>query len=219
MLLLIDLDNTLVDRASAFNSWAHSFVEKLERPATDAIWLIKADRDGYESRESLAAMIKHQFVLEAAVPVLVDMLLYEHVDLMTLDAATAQALTLARDHGWRIAIVTNGATSQQHLKIQNVGLERYVDAVVISETVGVKKPEPRIFQIAADRLQTVLDGAWMIGDHPNADIGGAQAIGLNTAWVSRGDLWAEHSFSPTLIAPTSAEAINEIFLRNNAITE
>lgn len=215
MLILIDLDNTLVDRASAFNSWAHKFVQKLERPSTDAAWLIKVDRDGYEPRDSLAAMIKGQFALETPVTALVDMLLYEHVDSMTLAAATAQALTLARNQGWKIAIVTNGTTSQQRLKIQNVGLERYVDTVVISETEGVKKPDPQIFQIAAKRLHSSLDGAWMVGDHPTADIGGAQAIGLNTAWVSRGDLWAEHSSTPTLIAPTAAEAINEIVFNNN----
>lgn len=106
--------------------------------------------------------------------------------------------------------MTNGPTSQQRLKIQIVGLERYVDAVVISETEGVKKPDPRIFQSAAERLKTVLDGAWMIGDHPTADIEGARAIGLNTAWGSRGGLWTEHPFSPTVVAPTAAEAINEI---------
>lgn len=51
MLLLVDLDNTLVDRTSAFACWATNFVRSLGRPDSDAAWLITADRDGYEPRD------------------------------------------------------------------------------------------------------------------------------------------------------------------------
>lgn len=99
-------------------------------------------------------------------------LLYDHVGLMTIDPETTQALRNARDSGWRIGVVTNGTTAQQMLKIQTVGLEPYVDAVIISEAEQVKKPDPEIFLIAARRLGAELAGGWMVGDHPAADIAG-----------------------------------------------
>lgn len=90
--MLLDLDNTLVDRAAAFNSWARDFVINLGRPTSDAEWLIKADRDGYESRIALAQAIRNQFRLNTSVTDLVNQLLYENVSAMKVDIATTGAL-------------------------------------------------------------------------------------------------------------------------------
>ncbi|MHC6175920.1 HAD family hydrolase [Glutamicibacter sp. X7] len=212
MLLLVDLDNTLVDRASAFDSWATAFVESIGKSKSDVEWLIQADRDGYEPRDSLAHAIHERFELEMAVEGILDRLLYEHVDWLTMETATAQALRNASDHGWKIAIVTNGTTSQQWLKIQKVGLDSYVDDVVISEAEQVKKPNPEIFRIAARRLGSDLLGGWMVGDHATADIAGGQAAGLHTGWVSRGKEWSRETIFPTLTADTAAE-VNDAIVR------
>lgn len=206
----MDLDNTLIDRASAFDAWAIDFVRLLGRPDSEAAWLVEADRDGYESRDSLARAVKGRFGLDMAVEDLIDRLLYEHVGSMTIETDATQALTNAREYGWKIAIVTNGTTAQQTLKIQTVGLEPYVDAVVISEAERIKKPDPEIFRIAARRLGAELTGGWMVGDHPTADIAGGKAAGLETGWVSRGKEWPEETVSPTLIAGTAAEVINAV---------
>lgn len=72
MLLLVDLDNTLVDRASAFDRWASDFIRSHGFSADATAWLIAVDRDGYEPRESLA---------------LVDMLLFDQLERMTPNIA------------------------------------------------------------------------------------------------------------------------------------
>ncbi|MGB9033265.1 MAG: HAD family hydrolase [Paeniglutamicibacter sp.] len=210
VILLVDLDNTLLDRASAFDLWAAGFVRALGGSGSEAAWIIDADRDGYEPRESLAGAIKERFGLDTAIADIVDELLFGHVDQMNLDTATANALKNAREHGWKIAVVTNGTTAQQSLKIRTAGLESYVDAVVISESEGVKKPDPEIFRIAAGRLGLELTGGWMVGDHPTADIAGGKAAGLETGWVSRGKIWADSSMIPNLAADTAAEVIEAV---------
>lgn len=65
-LLLVDLDNTLIDRAGAFSRWAREFAAAHAGSQADARWLAAADRDGLESRERLAAMIAGQFGLGGA---------------------------------------------------------------------------------------------------------------------------------------------------------
>lgn len=61
MLLLIDLDNTLIDRTAAFKAWAAARFGPSEVP-----WLVTADRDGYEPRERLALLIAQRYALKAA---------------------------------------------------------------------------------------------------------------------------------------------------------
>lgn len=146
------------------------------------------------------------------VEALVETLLYDHVGLMTIDPETTQALRNARDSGWRIGVVTNGTTAQQMLKIQTVGLEPYVDAVIISEAEQVKKPDPEIFLIAARRLGAELAGGWMVGDHPAADIAGGRAAGLRTGLVTRGKEWPCGMAAPDLSAGTAAEVIDAVVL-------
>lgn len=210
MLLLVDLDNTLVDRASAFARWASDFVQSLGRADSETAWLIATDKDGYEPRESLARAIEERFATGHGVEVLVEKLLYDHVDLMTLDSVTADALRSARESGWRIGVVTNGTTAQQTLKIQTVGLEPYVDAVIISESEGIKKPDIELFHRAARRLNSAVAGGWMVGDHPTADISGGRAAGLRTGWVSRGKDWPIEIAAPDLSATTAAEVIDAV---------
>ena len=85
---------------------------------------------------------------------------------------------------------------------ERTGLGRVLDRVVISEAVGVKKPDPRIFTLAVDGE---VNGArvWMVGDHPSADIEGARVAGFSTAWASHGEPWA-YGWEPTLSAPSTA---------------
>ena len=61
--LLVDLDNTLVDRAAAFATFAHDFVAEFGRDPSEAEWLIKIDEDGFAPREAVAKAIRERFGL------------------------------------------------------------------------------------------------------------------------------------------------------------
>jgi putative hydrolase of the HAD superfamily len=104
-------------------------------------------------------------------------------------------------------VVSNGATRQQEAKIRLTGLDRYLADWVISEEAGVSKPNPRIFSIAAERARMRLSGAWMVGDSPEADIGGASAVGLPSVWVHRGRQWSEARYAPTRTADGAIAAL------------
>lgn len=156
--------------------------------------------------------MKERFDTGLEVDALVNMLLFDHVERITLDFRTAAALVNARESGWKIAVVTNGSTAQQTLKVRTIGLDQYVDAVIISETEGVWKPDIRIFESAASRVGAGAATGWMVGDHPAADISGGRAAGLRTGWVSRGKEWPRGLAAPDLAAPTAAEVINAIVL-------
>jgi putative hydrolase of the HAD superfamily len=219
-LLLVDLDNTLVDRAGAFERWAREFaaghgVTSARELAAggggdgDAEWLVEADRDGLESRERLAAMIGERFGLDAGgeAGVLAE-LRGGLVRQLVPDAAVTRALRDARAAGWVPFVVTNGTVEQQERKLRHTGLDRDVAGWVISEGAGLRKPDPAIFQLAAARAGLPLDGAWMIGDSAEADIVGAGHAGLPGIWLHRGRPWPVETGQPAHVADSFPRAVD-----------
>jgi len=63
-------------------------------------------------------------------------------------------------------------------------LDRFLDAVVISDEVGWRKPHPKIFQMFLDELKLKADEAVHVGDDLKYDIEGANAVGMKTVLVS-----------------------------------
>ncbi|MCX5386289.1 HAD hydrolase-like protein [Streptomyces sp. NBC_00083] len=88
------------------------------------------------------------------------------------------------------------------------GPGRLVQGRGVSESVGHKRPDPRIFRAPAATAGASLDGAWVIGDSPHADIAGAHTLGLRSVWVAHGHAWAEANFRLTHAADDGATAID-----------
>ncbi len=205
-LLLLDLDNTLLDRATAFRGWASTFLRDVGAPS-DIDWLVDADGDGLTSRYELADVLRDRYGLTATVMDIVDALRDGLVSHTRLDPLVACAVEIAGHAGWVPVVVSNGTTRQQEAKIRMTGLDRYLADWVISEEAGVSKPDPRIFSLAADRARTSLRGAWLIGDSPESDIGGAATLGVRSVWLHRGRRWTEPRFAPTVTADNAIAAL------------
>ena len=207
MLLLLDLDNTLIDRSAAFRRWSERWAPANGGGADDVAWLIEIDNDGYEPRERFAERIGARFGRP------VDAVLAElragMVDQVEFDPRVGQALGEAVAAGWSPVVVTNGRVRQQEATLRHTGLDRLVAGWVISEGAGVRKPDRRIFELAAELVGQPLTG-WMIGDNAELDIGGGAAAGLRTVWLPRGRAWpGDLPYRPTRIAADCATAIRE----------
>lgn len=196
-LLLLDLDNTLLDREGPFRAWGERFLGGIGAPADDIDWLVSIDADGLTDRWDVADAIRDRYALRIPSIDLVEELHDGVVAYTRLDPLVACALRIADDAGWVPVVVSNGSVRQQDAKIRSTGLDRYVADWVISEEAGVSKPNPRIFALAAQRVRMPLRGSWVIGDSPEADIGGAAAIGLPSVWLHRGRTWTDGRFAPT----------------------
>lgn len=80
---------------------------------------------------------------------------------------------------YKLHIITNGFQEVQIGKLNNTNLRDYFEVVVNSEMAGVKKPNPKIFEMALTLANVEKHNAIMIGDSYEADIQGALNIGLN----------------------------------------
>jgi putative hydrolase of the HAD superfamily len=85
---------------------------------------------------------------------------------------------------YKLHIITNGFKDVQYIKLQASALDRFFDVVICSDEVGVKKPNPVIFQCALGAANASSHESIMIGDCPEADVKGALAVGMKAAWFN-----------------------------------
>ncbi|TGB04448.1 HAD family hydrolase [Halobacillus salinus] len=83
---------------------------------------------------------------------------------------------------YKLAVLTNGTSEMQSAHIRALGIEAYFDCILISETEGMKKPEPDLFSRASNRLEVPFQKCVFVGDHPENDIAGAQNVGMKGYW-------------------------------------
>jgi len=77
-------------------------------------------------------------------------------------------------------VVSNSEGTIEQMLIE-IDLRAPFEVVIDSAVVGVTKPDPRIFEIALDRLDVTPAETIMVGDSPSADVAGAHAAGLRAA--------------------------------------
>lgn len=80
---------------------------------------------------------------------------------------------------YRLHIITNGFTEVQNKKIVNSQIKKYFHSIIDSETVGVKKPNIKIFDYALRVSGARSKNSLMIGDNLEADILGALNAGFH----------------------------------------
>ena len=95
----------------------------------------------------------------------------------------AALLEAVRAHA-RVAIVSNNLLAEQRDKLHFCGIASLVDELVVSEEVGVSKPDPAIFEVALARLGVQAGEAVMFGDSWTADIAGAARAGIRAVWFN-----------------------------------
>lgn len=210
-LVLFDLDDTLADRRSIFETWAESFLIEIGRDPAERSWLIDRDGDGLAPREEFFAQVIERFLLEESVDSFAEKYHRNYVESFRCTDEVISAVSRVRQAGFKTVVVTNGPVRSQSAKLVASGLVDMVDACCISEAEGHWKPDPELFRIAAERCNESFDGAWMIGDNPVADIGGAAGLGINSAWMRLGRTWPEDlEYQPTLEVDSVPEAVAAI---------
>ncbi len=125
---------------------------------------------------------------------------------------TIPTLKTLKNQGYKIGIISNaGDAKNVYRLIHRNHLRRYMDVVIISAEIGVRKPAPLIFKMALDHLGGSPQNAVMVGDTLRADILGAKQVGMAAIWITRqADTPQNNEDRLTILPDASISALKEL---------
>lgn len=199
--VLFDFDETLQDRTTAFEHYMDAFFKEflpdvkgreLEKRKED---MRRTGNGGYVDRVKWYSSLCKMWGWKYAPPAeeLAHHYDYKFGDYNVVFPNSFAVLKELKKRGYITGVITNGPGYLQNHKMEKSGLMPWVDMLLVSGDIGIHKPDPRIYEIAAQRLNLKCSECVYVGDHPINDIQGAlgagmKAIRMNFGWFYNQDL-------------------------------
>jgi putative hydrolase of the HAD superfamily len=187
--VLFDLDGTLLDRNASlieFVRWQAQGMLKTEILNVEQFVkrFIELDANGYVWKDKVYESLISEFSIQnwSVEELLTSYELCFCAFAKPMEGAVEAVKTLS-SMGAKIALVSNGKTPFQERNFNALGISSLFDTIVVSEAVGLRKPEKAIFELACELLETDVSNAIFVGDSPNADIEGANNAGMYSVYI------------------------------------
>lgn len=184
--VLFDLDNTLYDYDSYWRQRLCWSLEPVQAayPAIDTADLIEQAIAAGVYASKFDAFLQQACIHDSAVRTAAcQRYRVNDYSVLRLYADALPMLHLLRHH-CKVGLITNGPSRTQRPKIEQFGLEHHMDVVIVSEEVELAKPDPAIFRVALQQLETPSSRALYVGDSLKHDLLGAHAAGIDFVWMN-----------------------------------
>ncbi|GAB4335423.1 MAG: YjjG family noncanonical pyrimidine nucleotidase [Candidatus Abyssubacteria bacterium] len=114
----------------------------------------------------------------------------------TLSEGALETLEGLSERGVRLAIISNN-DGRCHEKCEELGIARFFETIVDSSREAVRKPSPRIFEIALERMRIAPEQVVHVGDMYGSDVLGARDAGIGQVWYNPRRSEAFEEYRPT----------------------
>lgn len=170
----------------------------------------QVDRD-VDLVENSAESLLQNLLIELGIPFAPDGLLRHALNAMfavteahwILEPDAVETLEKLQHTSVRLGIITNAMDSNDvNILIDQNDLRRHFEQIVISGDEGIRKPHPEIFQKALDFFNVEPSRAVMVGDTLQADILGANKMGIHSLWITRRVQTPDRMLMNSSIEPT-----------------
>ncbi|MGI6466657.1 MAG: YjjG family noncanonical pyrimidine nucleotidase [Sphaerochaetaceae bacterium] len=211
--LLFDADGTLLDFMSAEKSAVKRVLKELELPVKESIIASysKINNDVWLEMEKGLLSIKELKVerfrrFYALYNLDKDPVVGSEIYSQFLSETyhlyydAIEVLQRLKKSGIAMSLITNGIASVQWGRLKASAIREYFNTVVISEEIGIQKPDPRYFEITKEMVQQngdKIENPLIIGDSLTSDIAGGIASGIDTCWINRFDMTLPENIKPT----------------------
>jgi len=192
--IFFDFDDTLQSRAGAFRIYCDNFLtryfpdiqgEEKERRMDEMETHVDG---GYKSREAYWPEMIDLWGWKEAPPLadLVEDFNSRFGKAVVMLEGSVQTLQELKRRGYMLGMVTNGNSLLQNTKLDTAGIRDLFDMAVVSDDIGIWKPDKGIFEYAMQTLGVTPEESLFVGDHPLNDIQGALGAGMHVVWVDYG---------------------------------
>jgi len=198
--VLLDLDGVLMDHAGAAQEAVRSWLGARATPEIVGAWFAAQEARLAEWRAGTATWQEQRRNRLRDVLPLLDEPVGDDDELDRLFATgylpayerawrgfddAAPAIASLRSAGYRLGVLTNGSEHQQSKKLRAIGLIDVVGPMFTAEALGVRKPDPRAFLVACERLDVRPVEVLYVGDEHEVDVLGARSAGLGALLLDR----------------------------------
>lgn len=208
--VFFDADDTLYDYPKAERAALEACLNEfaIEQPAAPFIAAYRRhNRDvwqAFERGETDQATLRVERFRRLADELAIETLPLERISTFYLDALAGQsqllsgALETIRGLAARfpLALITNGIAAVQNKRFAASPITPYFQSIVISETVGIAKPDPRIFAPALQTIGVAAADVLYVGDSVSSDMAAARNAGMDFCWVNSQGLPVPEGFAP-----------------------
>ncbi|MFE4713316.1 HAD family hydrolase [Paenibacillus sp. NPDC056722] len=187
--VLFDLDGTLLDRDSSLKRfvemqhqrWGHCLGHIPKEAFINRF--VELDARGYVWKDAVYQQLIDEFEIQGTTweELLEDYVSQFHQACVSFPNLL-ELLEELQQRGIELGLITNGFTALQMSNIQALGIERYFSAILVSEQEGLRKPDHRIFKLAAERLGVAPEESIYVGDHPMNDVQASREAGMIAIW-------------------------------------
>ncbi|MDO6525593.1 HAD family hydrolase [Motilimonas sp. 1_MG-2023] len=183
MLLIFDLDNTLIDRDSAFQQCLTELFTTLGITLDESQWqgMLQQDNSGRTPRAEFCQYLMDTF---PDLPQQYEQLwrYFEMLPQYIQPDSSLQSLLASLGQRHSLHLLTNGSSLMQREKIAQAQLAPYFSKIFVSAEVGLHKPDPEVFRqcMAGFHARDCV----MIGDDFARDMIPAKKLGMKTVWVN-----------------------------------
>ena len=188
--VLFDLDQTLLDRTTSlkrFLNWQVDCLELVPKSEKEKFiqCFIELDANGTVWKDVVYRQLIKKFkITQCNIQELEQQLLDSYIqDFHQFCVAFADVEIVIQTlfkTGYLLGLISNGKTPFQEHNFQALGLSQYFSCVLVSDAIGLRKPQAEIFQLACQQLNVLPEQCIMIGDNEIADIQGAKNVGMQT---------------------------------------
>lgn len=192
--VFFDFDDTLQSRAGAYRMYCEDFLDRYFPGLSDEEKLRKMDEmeehvdGGYKSREEYWPEMIDLWGWKDApeLSVLTDDFNSRFGLKVDMLPDSVDVIKQLKQRGYILGMITNGNSKLQNTKLDTAGIRGLFDVVVVSDDIGIWKPEAGIFEYAMNKVGVTAEQSVYVGDHPVNDIQGALNARMQPVWMNYG---------------------------------
>lgn len=190
-IILFDLDQTLLDRNTSlikFVEWQVNFFQLVSQQNKQNFIarFIELDNNGNVWKDLVYSQLIEEFNIQAFS---VDFLLESYVNdfnkFCSSFESVPETIKNLYNKGYKLGLVSNGKSPFQENNFYALGLKEFFSTIIVSEAVGMRKPDRQIFEYACRELGCTPNECIFVGDNPKADIEGANNAGMKTIFSTQ----------------------------------